>query len=97
MEKIFDVHIMLKQELKNKTLKFYYFRINKVNNYYECEEYTFENKQVLDLKYGQSDKDFFEGLISQANVKGAHPSVYFGNKGMGFKAFDEVWGNPKSI
>ena len=91
MEKIFDGHIMLKQELKNKTLKFYYFRINKVNNYYECEEYTFENKQVLDLKYGQSSKEYFDNIFSQPNVDGAHPSIYFGYKAMGFKAFNEDW------
>lgn len=91
MKKKFDGHIMLKQQLDDNTLKLYYFRINNDNQNYECEEYTYKDKQVLDLKYGQSSKEYFDNIFSQPNVDGAHPSIYFGYKAMGFKAFNEDW------
>lgn len=90
MKKKIDHNIFLKQELDSDTLKLYYFRFDDNQNY-ECEEYIYKDKQILDLKYGQSSKEYFDTVFSQPNVNGAHPSLYFGYKGMGFKAFGEDW------
>jgi hypothetical protein len=88
MNKKWDKNTFLKEKLDDDTLKLYYFRIDEDENY-ECEEYIYKDKNVLDLKHGQSSKLIFDNLISKESVDGTSPIVYFEYKKMGFKAFDE--------
>lgn len=88
MKKKFDHHIFLKQQLDNDSLKLFYFRFDDDENY-ECEEYIYKDKGVLDLKYGQSTKEYYENLLAQPNVEGAAISSYFGYKAMEWTAFGE--------
>jgi hypothetical protein len=89
MKKKFDWHIWLKQEIDSETLKLYYFRHDENDLNYECEEYIYKNKQVLDLKHGESSKEYFDKVFAQSNILGTGPTVYFGHKGMGWKSFGE--------
>lgn len=89
MKKKFDWHTFLRVDIDSTTIKLYYFRHNDNDMDYECEEYTYKDKQVLDLKYGQSSKEYFDQVFSQPNCKGTPPSVYYGYKGMGWKSFGE--------
>lgn len=90
MNKKWNKNIFLKEQLDDDTLKLYYFRIDNDENY-ECEEYIYKDKQILDLRHGQSSKLYFDNLMSKENVDGTSPPVYFGYKKMGFIAFDEDW------
>lgn len=90
MNKKWDKNIFLKEQLEDDTSKLYYFRIDNDENY-ECEEYTYKDKHILDLKYGQSSKLIFDNLKSKESVEGTSPAVYFEYKKMGFKAFGEDW------
>lgn len=89
MKKKFDWHIWLKEEIDSETLKLYYFRNDHDDLNYQCEEYLYKNKQVLDLKYGESSKEYFDEVFAKPNLYGTTPAVYFGYKGMGWKSFGE--------
>lgn len=91
MKKTFDHHVFLKQQLDNDILKLYYFRFDNDNQNYECEEYIYKDKLVLDLIHGQSSKEYFETIRSQPQVSGVNPLIYFEYKRMDFKAFNEHW------
>ncbi|MDR7208825.1 hypothetical protein [Flavobacterium piscis] len=89
MGKKFDGHIYLKIDIDSTTSKMYYFRHNDNDMDYECEEFIYKNKQVLDLKYGESSKEYFDKILSDPDMKGSSPIVYYECKGMGWKSFGE--------
>jgi hypothetical protein len=89
MKKKFDWHIWLLQEVDLNTKNLFYFRHDNDDENYECEQYVYSDNQVLDLKYGESSKEYFDKVMSLPNIRGTHPSVYFGLKGMSWKSFGE--------
>ncbi|MFH6958518.1 hypothetical protein ACHRV1_14040 [Flavobacterium aquidurense] len=89
MKKKFDGHIFLRIDIDPTTTKLYHFRHRNDKTEYECEEFTYKDKKVLDLKYGESSKEYFEQIFSHPDLKGTSPTVYYGYKGMGWNSFGE--------
>jgi len=89
MKKKFDFYTFMKVDVDPNTVKLYHFRYNKNDMDYECEEFIYKNKQVLDLKYGESSREYFDQILNDPKQKGISPVIYFECKGVGWKAFGE--------
>lgn len=81
-------HLFLKQDINETTSKHYYFRYT--SSEFECEEYEIENEVVKNLKYYNSDKEFFNLILNSEKTIGSSPVVYFGKKNTKWTAFGEL-------